>query len=81
MYYAMKSIPVPAWLHPTFNVFKVTDRPEGDVERRLSSPADREVDTTTKYNYALHRQLAERFNFTYVCGSFGKAPAIKSILN
>jgi hypothetical protein len=49
-----------------FNVFQVTDTPGDDVERRLSSSVDRHVDSIAKYNYALHRILAGRFNFTYV---------------
>lgn len=49
-----------------FNVFQVTDTPGDDVERRLSASVDRHVDSIAKYNYALHRILAGRFNFTYV---------------
>ena len=49
-----------------FNVFQVTDTPGDDIERRLGTSVDRHVDSVTKYNYALHRILAGRFNFTYV---------------
>jgi len=49
-----------------FNVFQVTDTPGDDIERRLSTSVDRHVDSIAKYNYALHRILASRFNFTYV---------------
>jgi hypothetical protein len=49
-----------------FNVFQVTDTPGDDIERRLSTSVDSHVDSIAKYNYALHRILADRFNFTYV---------------
>ncbi|KDR23341.1 hypothetical protein L798_05302 [Zootermopsis nevadensis] len=43
----------------------VSDSPGDDIERWLSSPVDRHhMDSIAKYNYALHRQLGDRFNFT-----------------
>lgn len=62
-------------LHRVLRVFQVSDSPGDDIERWLSSPVDRHhMDSIAKYNYALHRQLGDRFNFTYVCAAHGQVP-------
>jgi len=59
--------------------FQVIDTPGDDIERRLSSPVDRHVDSIAKYNYALHRQLGNIFNFTYVCIASEQVPRTQTI--
>jgi len=53
----------------SLSCLQVKDTPSDDMARRLSSSADRHIDCIAKYNYALHRHLGNRFNFTCVCGA------------